>query len=459
MKRNKAPLSRIAKRMLIWTLVAAAVFVAAYIADRFVQYDYRETIQPDGTIWSSSRSMPIPPDTLAIVSVFVWLIGLVVVGWRSWAEGKRPAHTLAPQSKAQLQGIILRRYRRHFLGTMALYTLVLALAGAMLFLVQKSRIWYATDPLYPPLKALKSISPYAALALWIGGLVVVLYRQWRQSAMDVTGLIDSIGQMQAEAEGAVITVPDTLPEVQPVLQALFDKAQADDRSAREAAQRRHELIAYLAHDLKTPLTSTLGYLELLVQQPEMPTQQRAQYTRIALDKTNRLEGLISQFFEISRYNLAEMRLEKTRLDLRYLLQQLADEFYPILEPAGKHIVLDIPEDLYLSGDADKLARALGNLLRNAAAYGYASSPIHLEALEKEGQVTVSVTNQGKTIPPAQLESIFRKHYRLDDARGSDTGGAGLGLAIAREIVLLHGGDIHAHSMDEQIVFTVSLPKD
>ncbi len=230
-----------------------------------------------------------------------------------------------------------------------------------------------------------------------------------------------------------------------------------ERDAREAEQRKNDLVVYLAHDIRTPLTSVIGYLELLKEAPDLPVEQRAKYLSITLDKAYRLEQLINEFFEITRFNLQSIPLNRENIHLSYMLLQMAEEFYPILSPGGKSVRLDVPEDLSLYGDPDKLARVFNNILKNAAAYSYPDTVIEIRARQERNAVRITFTNQGPQIPEAQLNAIFEKFYRLDSARSSSTGGAGLGLAIAKEIVTAHKGTISASSGPEGTVFTIELP--
>ncbi|MDR0839682.1 MAG: HAMP domain-containing histidine kinase [Oscillospiraceae bacterium] len=240
------------------------------------------------------------------------------------------------------------------------------------------------------------------------------------------------------------------------LTALKNELEMQKREATLAEQRKNDLVMYLAHDLRTPLTSVIGYLSLLDEAPDMPAEQRAKYTRVTLEKGYRLEQLINEFFEITRYNLQTITLDKKRFDLHYTLVQVADEAYPQLSERGLTIRLDAPEGMTAYADPDKLARVLNNILRNAVAYGDDGSEIVIAAAERDDAVEISFTNAG-SIPADKLNSIFEKFYRLDGARSSETGGAGLGLAIAKEIVTLHGGDISARSEDGRTSFTVVLP--
>lgn len=228
-------------------------------------------------------------------------------------------------------------------------------------------------------------------------------------------------------------------------------------AAQMAEQRKNDLVMYLAHDIRTPLTSVIGYLSLLDEALDMPLEQKAKYIHIALEKACRLEGLVNEFFEITRYNLQQITLQKERIDLYYMLLQMADEFYPLLSAKGNTAVLRASENLTVYGDPIKLARVFNNLLKNAAAYSSQNTQIIISAEQREKQMVVSIQNQGPTIPEEKLSSIFEKFYRMDDARTSGTGGSGLGLAIAKEIVEAHGGTITAQSKDGITTFTVKIP--
>ena len=224
-----------------------------------------------------------------------------------------------------------------------------------------------------------------------------------------------------------------------------------------AEQRKNDLIVYLAHDLKTPLTSVIGYLTLLQDEPQISQEMRAHYTGIALKKAQRLEELINEFFDITRFNLTTLTLETEQINLSRMLEQIVSEFNPILEEKELRWQTDIEPGIEILGDADKLARVFDNLIRNAVNYSYASSDIHFSARAEEDRVEISVRNHGRTIPPDKLEHIFEQFYRVDASRASATGGAGLGLSIAKEIVELHGGTISAESGEESIAFFVTLP--
>ena len=224
-----------------------------------------------------------------------------------------------------------------------------------------------------------------------------------------------------------------------------------------AERRKDELVMYLAHDIRTPLTSVIGYLNLLEEEPDSPPEQRAKRVHIALDKAYRLETMMNEFFEITRYNSQQITLSRETVDLCCLLVQLADELTPVLAARGNSVALHMDEDLTVQGDAEKLARVFGNILKNAASYSDPHTEITVSAEREKQDVVIRFQNRGEDIPAEKLEALFDKFYRLDQARSTGTGGTGLGLAIAKEIVLLHGGSIQASSEHHTITFTIRLP--
>lgn len=176
-----------------------------------------------------------------------------------------------------------------------------------------------------------------------------------------------------------------------------------------------------------------------------------------MDKAERLEELINEFFEIARFNLSDIILQYSRINLSRLLEQLVFEFNPMFLEKNLRCKTDIPEDVMLKCDADKIQRAFDNLLRNAVIYSFNNSVIEITTNCQEHDVIIRFVNHGNTIPAEKLERIFEQFYRLDTARSTESGGAGLGLAIAKEIIELHKGTIAAKSGEEIIEFIVTLP--
>lgn len=254
-----------------------------------------------------------------------------------------------------------------------------------------------------------------------------------------------------------IKLPPEMVEVEKKLNHFKTESIKNERLARENEQKKDELIVYLAHDIKTPLTSMIGYLSLLSEIKDMPQEQRNRYIDIALDKSYRLEYLINELFDVARFNSEKIVLEKEEINLNLMLEQIADDFYPTLKEMNKKINFTSDEKTILYADPDKLSRVFNNLIKNAVNYSKENTDIDISILNKENQATVKITNKGKQIPKEKLDKIFEKFYRLDSSRTSKTGGSGLGLAIAKEIVELHGGRIYAESDMKETTFSVILP--
>lgn len=276
----------------------------------------------------------------------------------------------------------------------------------------------------------------------------------------VTGYFREVNQgiesLLADDEKQIQLSPEMLPferKLNSVKQTLAERKM----ETALAEQRKDELVMYLAHDIRTPLTSVIGYLNLLEEDPNMPPEQRAARIHIVLEKAYRLETMVNEFFEITKYKSQKITLSKETIDLYYMLVQLSDELSPVLAPRGNTVTLHLDENLTIEADPEKLARVFNNILKNAASYSFPHTEIVISAEKLEHEVIIRFQNSGEDIPNEALASLFNKFYRVDQSRSSDTGGTGLGLAIAKEIVTLHGGAISASSKNHVVTFTVSLP--
>lgn len=298
-------------------------------------------------------------------------------------------------------------------------------------------------------------------SLWLSAglfslLLLIFYFVLARMTRYFTEVIGGIDQLVEESNVEIVLFPE-LDTITAKLNQIKSNLEERERNAREAEQRKNDLVVYLAHDIKTPLTSVIGYLSLLDEAPDMPVEQKAKYIGVTLEKAYRLEQLINEFFEITKFNLQSIELCKERINLSFMLQQMADEFYPMLVPTGNQIVVDVDDVLYLWGDADKLARVFNNILKNAIAYSDPNSMIEINASQQGENAVISFVNRGSPIPSQQLDRIFEKFFRIDPSRSTSTGGSGLGLAISRKIVEVHSGTIIAQSSDDCTIFTVTLP--
>ena len=246
-------------------------------------------------------------------------------------------------------------------------------------------------------------------------------------------------------------------DIEITLKDIRHEVYRSQQAVLTAESKKNDLVMYLAHDLKTPLTSIIGYLSLLYEAPELSAEQRAKYIGITLDKAYRLEELINEFFEITRFNLESITLENNRTDIGMMLSQITDEFYPMFKEKNIEYTIDIKEKIVVYADRDKIARVFDNLLKNAVNYSYENSVIQIGARIIEDKLVIKFRNQCDEIPKEKLQRLFDKFFRLDSSRATSTGGSGLGLAIAKQITELHGGSLKAKSTQQYTDFTVTIP--
>ena len=350
----------------------------------------------------------------------------------------------------------LQAWGYYLLALTAWVTIVLVVS-VLGFIICRSLIWYETNPLYHLLNWVRDYYFFVFAFVILVGWVVISYYFIARPNQQLQALIEASGQLSQPTEEP-IRLPPAMKSVEDQLNLAREEALHAQRTAREAEQRKNDLVVYLAHDLKTPLTSVIGYLTLLRDEPQISPELRARYTGIALEKAERLEDLINEFFDITRFNLSHLELEKQTVDLSRMLQQVVSEFEPMLAEEQLTCALDLPARMDYPCDPDKLARVFDNLLRNACHYSTPGTNVQISGAETDTSIVLTFHNEGRTIPPEKLERIFDQFFRLDSSRATRTGGAGLGLAIAKEIVELHGGTISARSWDNQVEFQVTLPK-
>lgn len=257
-------------------------------------------------------------------------------------------------------------------------------------------------------------------------------------------------------DGGLISLSPELETVEHKLVYVKQTLEIRANEAKKAEQQKNDLVVYLAHDIKTPLTSVIGYLSLLDENPGMPDEKKSRYIHTAWEKANRLRTLVNEFFEITRSHSEQTPLQRTKIDLYYMLVQILEELYPQLKVTQKYIENHVEENISVYGDSEKLARVFNNILKNAIAYSAENSTISISAMELSDRTVIKFENSGQ-IPEDKLNLIFDKFYRLNSARQSETGGSGLGLAIAKNIVSLHGGKIKAESSKGHTAFIVEIP--
>lgn len=354
--------------------------------------------------------------------------------------------------RSQISRQILTQYVLTVLGFVA--ALLLCYFLAWVFCNQF--IWLDTNPLYYILKVIQVTSPFWGTAVVFIGVIFITHHFLSKPLGYLDEVIDAAEQLSRSNEEPIL-LSEPMKSVQNELNLAREQSLRSEQNAKEAEQRKNDLIVYLAHDLKTPLTSVIGYLSLLSDEPQISPELRAKYTGIALTKALRLEDLINEFFDITRFNLTHLTLQEETVNLTRMLEQITFEFNPVLAEKSLSWDTHFAPDVTLTCDPDKLERVFDNLFRNAVSYSYEGTGISVLLEQQRDFVVVQVKNHGKTVPPEKLSRIFEQFFRMDSSRASATGGAGLGLAIAKEIVELHGGTIAAESADESIAFTVTLP--
>ncbi len=222
---------------------------------------------------------------------------------------------------------------------------------------------------------------------------------------------------------------------------------------------KDQLVVNLAHDLRTPLTSILGYLDLILRDESLTKEQVRHFLTIAFTKSQRLERLIDELFEITKMNYGMLPVDKKRLNLADLLNQLNEELYPVFQNNQLIARMNTPIHLPIIGDGDLLARLFENLITNAIRYGYDGQYVDINGSIEENEVVIQVVNYGDSIPPDELPHLFDMFYTVDKARTHREDSTGLGLFIAKNIAEQHNGSITAESSIVQTTFEVRLPKE
>ena len=344
-----------------------------------------------------------------------------------------------------------------------LFTILILIAGTVLKYLDFDWLYRYSPDLYYFLRTLGQnlysdnvIYFLILLSVWFIGFLLVFHHKFKKTFTDIDSLAEGIDSL-FDKNSEYISLPEGLEYLERKLNHVKREAEKNERLAKENEQRKNELVVYLAHDIKTPLTSMIGYLSLLDEIKDMPKKQREKYIQIALDKAYKLEELTNELFDITRFNSEKIILEKEMINLNLMFDQIIDDFYPTLIELNKKIIVNSTEKIMLYADSDRLARVFNNVIKNALYYSNENSTITITLVKKETTAEIFIENDGKQIPEEKLNKIFEKFYRLDSSRTTKTGGSGLGLAIAKEIVELHDGKIIVTSNKDKTTFQIILP--
>ncbi|MGN0203911.1 MAG: sensor histidine kinase [Coprococcus sp.] len=239
---------------------------------------------------------------------------------------------------------------------------------------------------------------------------------------------------------------------------MADTVQSMQRREQEAEQTKNELITNVAHDLRTPLTSIIGYIDIVNTREDLTDEQKEEYLKIAWEKARKLDGLINELFSFTKISYGGMPMKKSSIDLIKLLEQEVDELYPSFEENSLTCIFEPDVDrCMIMADGERLVRVFDNLLGNAIRYGKDGKIIKVKTKTGNGIIKVQTINYGSVIPQESIPYLFEKFYKVDTARQSSIEGTGLGLAIAKSIVESHGGWINVSSSFDGTVFEVTLP--
>lgn len=337
-----------------------------------------------------------------------------------------------------------------------LFSVLFILSILISFILCQNIKWFYDDPLYQFLKVIEAYF----IPVVFTGFLCIFSLTFAFELKRVFHYLEEISEGYDKIDNndeKLIELSDDLKEYETKINQLKIDLSNNKRAAKEAEQRKNDLVVYLAHDLKTPLTSIIGYLTLLKDEPQISEELKQHYLDVTFDKSLKLEDLINEFFEITRFNLTHQTLEYSRVNLTRLLEQLIYEFKPMLKEKNLTCTCHVEKDFMIKCDVNKMQRVLDNLLRNAVNYSFENSHINIDVQCHE-MIHIIFTNHGNTIPKEKLDRIFEQFFRLDSSRTTSTGGAGLGLAIAKEIVELHNGYIKAESDNEIIRFEICLPR-
>lgn len=299
---------------------------------------------------------------------------------------------------------------------------------------------------------------YIAVTLLIAAVLVGLLT--RKTTKRMNSILNAISQMRKGDYRVLLPndISDSLGEMEQGINALAGQVQDSFDERREVEKSKDEFIINIAHDLRTPITSIIGYLAF-VSEKQLDQEISAKYASIAFEKSKQLETLVEALFDVANFTMDTVKVNKKDINLLKFLRQKQDEMYPQLYDADMEIRLNVPEYLVIvSVDGDLIARVFDNLISNAIRYTKEGKFIDIEVEEDHKNVRISFITHANPIPVYELEHIFDKLYRIEKSRAAESGGTGLGLSISRRIVQLHGGTLTARQTSDGTAFDICLPK-
>jgi len=350
----------------------------------------------------------------------------------------------------------------------ALFGLSMLLAGILTYLIFKVlQLYYHTtvrrgDPLASLRQFIGSIGDANFfLMLFISLSILFFYLLTKPYAAYFNEISNGIHYLASGnfKHRVYIQSNDEFEDIAQAINLASEKLEEAIQRGDFSENSKEQLVVNLAHDLRTPLTSVLGYLDLILKDEKLTKEQVRHFLTIAFTKSQRLERLIDELFEITRMNYGMLPIEKRQINLSDLLLQLKEELYPVFEKNDLIARMNILPHLPILGDGELLARVFENLLTNANRYGYDGQFVDINGFVDGEEVVVQVVNYGDSIPPDDIPYLFDMFYTGDKARTHQEDSTGLGLFIAKNIVEQHNGTITAESSLIRTVFEVRLPQE
>lgn len=325
----------------------------------------------------------------------------------------------------------------------------------------KDSIWiFKTSVTIGNVRILSYKMIFIAILVITGGIAVFWRLKRRYKQMQLRHVISELHYI---AEGHYdhripFELSGDMNKVVNSIHVLVDSTVAAMEEERKIEQSKDELITNVSHDIRTPLTSIIGYLGLIEDKQYQSQEELLKYTHTAYIKAKQMKILVEDLFEYTKVRQHTTPLNLTSFDMVKLLDQLAADFELDAEKKGMTIeVLQGTPSIPMEADAEKIVRVFNNLISNALKYGVGGKKITIEAQKVGKEVIISVNNDGPEIPEESLNQLFDRFYRVEESRSQETGGTGLGLAIAQSIVTLHGGYIYARSDSHLTSFVLHLP--
>lgn len=335
--------------------------------------------------------------------------------------------------------------------TVFLYSIIYFLILLCIYKFFSIKVWDKSDLIYKLYLNLKHL----IIPIWIFGILVIIMFFWRKTFIYINKIILETSKLN-DGDNNYISLPNELSQIEKSVNSIKKEAVKNKQSALLAENKQNELIVYLTHDLKTPLTSIIGYLDLLQNSKNLKDEDKEKYLKIINNKALSLENLIDELFELTKLNNNVIETNNQKIDVNLLIGQIVDDFYPILKSFNKEINILENGHIYFLGNPQEIYRAFNNIIKNSIYYSYDKSIIKIKISVENEYGLVTISNQCRHYTKAEINKIFEKFYRGDESRNSVSGGSGLGLAIAKQIIELSNGKIEVSSKGENIEFKIKL---